>query len=715
MKNPLKPITAGLLAVVAFAVTSPAALVLNETFTYADGPLTQVSSGVWSNHSGTLMQVDVSANKVNLSQAESEDVNALLTGRPYTSGNLYASFVVNFSALPTSGAGTYFAHFKDDGVVNLRARVFATAAGAAAGTFRVGVANGGGAAVIIARDLPLGTDLLLVLRYDAATGVSTLWINPGSEGATADRADGTDSATAPGITTFALRQSNATGGMGVLTLDDLKVGTAFSDVVAGGDPTLNPPSLSSISDQSIPANSVTPAVPFVVSDGETPAAGLALSGNSSNPALVPDVNIVFAGGDSNRTVTVTPLAGQQGSAIVTVTVTDIDNNSASRLFLVAVGAPTLSAIPSQTTPKDTATPAITFTVSDSESDPLTVSAASTNEALVPVGNIAFDGTGANRTVTVTPAAGVSGVTRITVFVTDGFNTASNSFVLTVFPSRGVDLGDTFTYDDGSVVTNSFFTWNTHSAGTGQTGQTQVVQGKLFLSGSQSEDIHAFLTNAPYLPAEGWILYARFTVNFTARPTSGAGDYFAHFRNAGNSFGARVFATTSGAGSDKLRLGIANNAGSPSATLPVDLDTNVTHVVITRLNVATGQSKLWVNAASENDAGATATDNAFPFDVFTYAFRQSGGIGAMAIDDVKIGTSFADVASGIPPRLAIAQIGSMVEVSWTTNSVDFVLQTSTDATSPGLWQNVALPPIAGERYLLSIPNPTGNLFYRLRKP
>jgi hypothetical protein len=338
---------------------------------------------------------------------------------------------------------------------------------------------------------------------------------------------------------------------------------------------------------------------------------------------------------------------------------------------------------------------------------------STNETLVPADNVAFGGSGADRTLTVTPATGASGVTRLTLIVTDGFNAVSNSFVVTVFPTRGIDFADSFFYDDGSVVTNSFFTWNTHSAGVGQTGQTQVAQAKLLLSGSQSEDIHAFLTNSPYVPADGWILYARFTVNFSARPSSAAGDYFAHFRNTGISFGGRVFAATSGAAAGRFRLGIANNAGSPSAVLPVDLDTNVTYTVITRYNVATGQSTLWVNPSAESDSGATATDAAFPFDVWTYAFRQSGGIGSMAIDDLAIGTSFSDVAAGLPPRLNIALVGNAIQISWSTNAAGFALQSNLDVGNPAGWQGVAeQPSISGDRYVISVPNPAGNVFYRL---
>jgi subtilisin-like proprotein convertase family protein len=51
-------------------------------------------------------------------------------------------------------------------------------------------------------------------------------------------------------------------------------------------------------------------------------ANLNLSANSSNPTLVPTSNIVFGGSGSNRTVTVTPVAGQAGSATITLSVSD---------------------------------------------------------------------------------------------------------------------------------------------------------------------------------------------------------------------------------------------------------------------------------------------------------------------------------------------------------------------------------------------------------
>src|SRR6266571_6397176 len=99
-------------------------------------------------------------------------------------------------------------------------------------------------------------------------------------------------------------------------------------------------------------------------------------------------------------------------------------------------APTLSNIADLSTSQNTATAPIAFTVGDAQTaaGSLTVSGASSNPTLVPGANIVFGGSGANRTVTVTPALNQTGTATITVTVSDGSLTASKSFVLTVNPA-----------------------------------------------------------------------------------------------------------------------------------------------------------------------------------------------------------------------------------------------------------------------------------------
>lgn len=95
--------------------------------------------------------------------------------------------------------------------------------------------------------------------------------------------------------------------------------------------------------------------------------------------------------------------------------------------------PQISSIPDQVVPKDLSTGPLVFTVSDAEAAAfnLGVSGTSSNPTLVPAGNIHFAESGADRVVTVQPAAGESGTATITVTVSDGPNAVSTSFLLTV--------------------------------------------------------------------------------------------------------------------------------------------------------------------------------------------------------------------------------------------------------------------------------------------
>jgi hypothetical protein len=245
-------------------------------------------------------------------------------------------------------------------------------------------------------------------------------------------------------------------------------------------------------------------------------------------------------------------------------------------------------------------------------------------------------------------------------------------------------------------------------------QNENCWGKLALSSAQGEDINVFLVNGGYLPSGGWLLYSRFTVNFSASPRpSAAGDYFAHFRSTANSFGARVCATTTGAAAGKLRLGIANNTSTPSAVLPVDLETNVTYTVVTRLNVGTGQSTLWINPNFESDASATATDTAFPFEVWTYAFRQSGGIGSLVVDDLKIGTAFLDVITP-RPSLVISHSGSGLQITWPAAFTGYTLKYKDDLTAATWTDYTGTVSSQGDNSVVRFSGVSGQQFFQLVK-
>lgn len=100
----------------------------------------------------------------------------------------------------------------------------------------------------------------------------------------------------------------------------------------------SPPAIGSITNRTVGVNTNTGAIAFTIGDNATPAASLVVRGDSSNPGLVPEANIVFGGSGSNRTVTVTPAANQSGVATITVTVTDGDGLSAGTAFTLTVGS-----------------------------------------------------------------------------------------------------------------------------------------------------------------------------------------------------------------------------------------------------------------------------------------------------------------------------------------------------------------------------------------
>jgi Ca2+-binding RTX toxin-like protein len=116
--------------------------------------------------------------------------------------------------------------------------------------------------------------------------------------------------------------------------------------------TVNPvndlPTINDIANQTTAQNTVTAAIPFTIGDIETPAADLQVAVTSDNPTLVPNNNIVLGGAGSDRTLTVTPAASQNGTANITVTVTDADGGISSDAFALNV-APLADIIVAPTT------------------------------------------------------------------------------------------------------------------------------------------------------------------------------------------------------------------------------------------------------------------------------------------------------------------------------------------------------------------------------
>ncbi|MBN9518392.1 VCBS repeat-containing protein [bacterium] len=201
------------------------------------------------------------------------------------------------------------------------------------------------------------------------------------------------------------------------------------------------PTVSDVGNQALSQGGSTGALPFTVGDAETAPGALTVTATSSNTTLVPASAIALGGTGATRTVTVTPAPGLAGTATITLTVTDAAGLTATDTFVLTVNppantAPTVSDVGDQAISRGGSTGALPFTVGDAETAPgaLTVTATSSNPKLVPASAIALGGTGATRTVTVTPTAKRTGTATITLTVTDAAGlTATDTFVLTVNP------------------------------------------------------------------------------------------------------------------------------------------------------------------------------------------------------------------------------------------------------------------------------------------
>jgi YVTN family beta-propeller protein len=112
-------------------------------------------------------------------------------------------------------------------------------------------------------------------------------------------------------------------------------------------------------------------------------------------------------------------------------------------------APSISAIAPQTVTENTPLEAIAFTVGDSDGDAaaLVVTATSSNQAVVTDANLVIGGSGASRTIAITPNVAARGDSTITLTVSDGADIATTTFVLSV---------TTGTYYLAEGATGSFF-------------------------------------------------------------------------------------------------------------------------------------------------------------------------------------------------------------------------------------------------------------------
>lgn len=170
-----------------------------------------------------------------------------------------------------------------------------------------------------------------------------------------------------------------------------------------------------------------------------------ISASAGTGGSISPSGAVIVNEGADQTFTITPDAGYaisgvtvDGSGIGAVashTFHDVAANHVIAAGFVATGnlPPSVSSVADQDIAVNSSTPVLAFTVGDTTTPAagLTVTAVSSNTTLVPNTGIVLGGSGANRSVRVTPAANQTGEATITLSVSDGSLTATTSFVVTV--------------------------------------------------------------------------------------------------------------------------------------------------------------------------------------------------------------------------------------------------------------------------------------------
>ncbi len=401
---------------------------------------------------------------------------------------------------------------------------------------------------------------------------------------------------------------------------------------------------------------------FTLDDADEGASSPALEtlyAQSSNEAVVPSANVYLGGTGTNRTVSV--VAGATPGAVdITVTAYDSYANTAQRTFSVIV-------LPLVSTPATTNTlvdapvsvPFIVYKPGASSSLTVTGAVASYSSAILTNVQVTAAADGTNFTATVTPVNGATGVGVVTLSVGDGSFVNTASYTVTVLPDATTVLYDHFDYPPNtSIINSSPGFWLRRGSVQSVNFRTHATEAQAWIRPkSGADDIAAPLVGRPYTRGSGAVIYTSFKAqwNLLEDTVPVVGDSGAFFLLAGDptTSGAQLLqlaTRTNGVPDGSFRLQVSNGTDTYTEH-PANLSTNITYAIMTRYDVDTATSTLWIDAASEAATGVTATDPRAPASVSYITLRQEPNSGHIYLDDLKAVVLLTPEVVSIKPPVA----------------------------------------------------------------
>jgi hypothetical protein len=166
---------------------------------------------------------------------------------------------------------------------------------------------------------------------------------------------------------------------------------------------------------------------------------LIVSAASSRPDIVPAPLVTYASPNIIGSLLLAPVAETNGTSVITVTVSDGQNTNGTvkQSFTVSVrqfnNPPVIYSLPDLAVLRLPNPLRLNFTVQDPDtsSESLSVTGQSSDPAMLPTSNLVFSGTGTQRTLTINPPLGRTGLVIVTVVVSDGESSVSASFYVLI--------------------------------------------------------------------------------------------------------------------------------------------------------------------------------------------------------------------------------------------------------------------------------------------
>ena len=272
------------------------------------------------------------------------------------------------------------------------------------------------------------------------------------------------------------------------------------------------------------------------------------------------------------------------------------------------------------------------------------------------------------------------------------------YALSLLMTAGFSFGqisDSFT-GTGTLIANG---WTTHSGN--NPGQLSIIPGSLEYTGlvsagnktqiinGNTEDVNLALptqiTTTGYYAA-----LINFPNTTSLLANSAIGDYplmFASLTTTGTPsltiFTGRIY-FKQGATANTVNIGILNLSGGTVAPTysTVDYPINTTHFIVVKYELSANRASLWINPTiGGTETTPTVTNSTgtstVPASLERFAIRQGSSTGNMLIDEIRIGTTWAQVTAASLSVKDNAIVGLKVYPNPVTGGKFFI---STDANN-----------------------------------